>query len=256
MKLFRMLFDEEGEKSEESKGSEEKTFTQEQVNSINKKEREKRETAEASLVETQKIMESLKNQSTMSAEESKKLNEKIEELETKNLSSEQKAARALENAQKKTEEEINTLKEQGKVWQERFSKQRVETDILKASEGGEKKAKALNPNQLIDLLAHRVTLEPVKDDEGNETGEFNSTIPDFRDTDKDGKELKVKMTIIEAIDRMREMEEYANLFANEKVGGLGIFGNKNKSKKTTDEQIEKMSGDEYIEARKEGKVKL
>ena len=76
---------------------------------------------------------------------------------------------------------------------------------------------------------------------------------EFSDTDKEGKPVTLDLTIAEAVKRMSEMDEYANLFKSEGTGGVGGV-NRGSSKPLDAKKIAATDPALYRKLRAEGKI--
>jgi hypothetical protein len=79
---------------------------------------------------------------------------------------------------------------------------------------------AYNSDQVMRLLRPMTSLKPATDEGGKETGQFR-TVVDFPDHDEKGEEVTFSGTPNEIVKRMRDLDEYANLFNSNVVAGLG-----------------------------------
>ena len=229
----------------------EKTFTQEEVNRFNKEERLKRETAETKTKELNTLVQDLQNQQNMSADEKAALVTKLEELETANLTSEQQLARSQKKTQEEFDAKLNKANEDSETWQARYSNERIRTALLLAAEGDKDHAKAYNAEQINDLLQSKTVITPVLDEEGEPTGEFQTMVKGFNDTDTDGNPIKSDLSVTDAVNRMREMDRYANLFQNTAISGLDLMANGRTGKPKSEE---KLSVAEYAKLHREKKL--
>lgn len=246
-KLFLALYD--GDATPEPEPKPVETFTQEQVNSFNKKANDAAKAAKTEAEELRALNADLQNQQTMSSEEKEELQKRIKAFEDRDLSEAEKTARAVKKAQEDHETELTSAKENGQKWQKLFSTNRIESSIRKEASSGANPAS--NADQFVDLLAHRTELVAVKNDDGNETGEFSPIVKGFRLIDEKGEEHSVDLTVTETIGHMREMEKYSNLFKDGSVPGTGQ--KKTKGRIPGKEKLTKdMTAKEYRDRRKAG----
>ena len=91
------------------------------------------------------------------------------------------------------------------------------------------------------------------DSEGKPTGKLIPKVK-LQDKDKDGKPVTLELLVPEAIKRMKEMEQYFNLFKGEGTGGIGGM-NRGSGKGQPDfVKLAKENPAEYRRLRREGKI--
>lgn len=223
------------------------TFTQDEVNSILKKEKEKyREQMQSTVSE----LEMLRKKANLTKEEKAQLDTKIEDLQNQLLTKEQKAQTELERYRKNAEKEKTTLTEELATWKARYSKSTIERSIMDAG----LKHDAVDPEQLVKLLSHDTQIVEELNEDGEPTGNLVPKVT-FKDTDKDGKPIELKLTPEETVKRMSEIDRYFNLFKNKGSGGMGDLSRRNKGEPSIAD-LAKSNPNEYVEKRMKGELSL
>ena len=200
--------------------SKDKKFNQEEVNGIIAKEKRKFEEKHNELMGQ---VEELKQLANLKDEDRKRFEEKVQELQSSKLTTEQQYQKELKTLQKEFETTKQQLTESQQFWQNQFQTERKRNDILSAATSSEHKA--FNPNQIYDLLSPKTEVKPVIDDQGNETGEFQ-TVTKMRTKDESNKDVTIDMPVKDAIKHMFDNpEEYGNLFESNLKSGLSSSNN-------------------------------
>lgn len=231
----------------EPEANPQKTFTQEELNGILKKEKEKnRGQLEKALSEVQM----LRKKANLTSEEKIQLDKRVEDLQDQLLTKEQRAKNEIEKLQKKAEEERTQLEQERNDWRERFTTTTIERTILDAAH----EHNAFDPEQIVLMLKPNTQLAEELSEEGEPTGNL---IPKtlFKDTDKEGKAVELKLSVSEAVKRMSEMDRYANLFKYEGQGGFGRQTRPGKGQPTPIDMA-KEDPQGYIEKRMKGELEL
>ena len=200
-----------------SGGGGDQNFTQEQVNSMMKKEREKIEVKFKA--QTQKQLEEinkLRQDKDLTESQRKKLDDRASTLSAELMTEKERAEADKKAAETKHAAELETATEQGTKWQGLYETQMKETDILVAAD----KHGAYNVTQLLALVAPLTHVVPVKDDKGEETGKFVTVVKTAM-KDKDGKFVEKTTTPDEYIDYLKGQKEFQNLFVSQRPGGTG-----------------------------------
>jgi len=144
------------------------------------------------------------------------LQSRIETLQNEGKTKEQLAAEERGKLEKKLTGEIGKKDAEVKLWKSKYETFRSQTEILTAAGA----AKAHNSAQIYNILRPDTVMEEEVGEDGKPTGEYIPKV-NFRDKDKDGKPVVLKLSVAEAIKRMTEMEEHMNLFDSGGTAGLG-----------------------------------
>lgn len=218
-----------------------KTFTQDEVNAIMKKEKDK---AKVDREKTIQDLEKLQASVQLTEQQKQQMEQQIESLRSQNMTTEEQARRAKEKLE-------NDFK--GQLAQTQAEKDRWAADYQNLKIGYEINTAAAQ-NGVLDnsvrfveaLLRPQTRLVPDLGDDGKPNGEHTAKVR-FQDVDKNGKPVIVDYTIPEAVKRMKEKpDEYGNLFRATTAGGAGASsGTPGKKPNPAN-----MSMDEYMATRK------
>lgn len=219
------------------------TFTQEQVNTMMADERRKMQDKQK---KTLGELDTLKNKASLTVKEKTELEKRIEELNNQYLTSEEKARRAEEEAEKKRADQIQTLTIERDGWVSKHSKLVVKTAIVDAAAA----EKAVQHEQILALIGPKTRLVERLDDEGKPTGEYEPRVS-FPDKNKEDVDIVLELSVHEAVKRMKELPRYGNLFEGTKIGGLGGSGSQTKGGKVDLAKIAKEDPAAYRKLRNE-----
>jgi hypothetical protein len=217
-----------------------KTFTQEQVNAMLAEDRRKHKTqVEKTVAELEALK---KNNKGLSEKEKSELTKRIEDLNATLLTKEELAAKEKEKLQNEHKKVLTDVSAERDAWKNRY----VDSTIEGALTGAAAATEAFNPSQIVSLLRGTTRLVEVTDEAGNPTGKFEAKIS-LADVDKEGKPVTLELTALEALKRMKDREDFANLFKSNVTGGLGGSGNQGAGK---DVDPSKMSPEQWMAHRK------
>ena len=190
-----------------------KTFTQDDVNRLLAKEKRDAQTKQQKLVEE---LEALKTSANLTAEERTALETRIENLRQEYMTKEELTKREKDKLKKDMETSMQTLTTERDGWKNRYTDATIMRNITDAAAEN----KAYRPQQIVAILRSTTRLVEALDGEGKPTGELIPKVT-LSDVDKDGKSVTLDLSVKDAVKRMREMGEYANLFVGEGTGGVG-----------------------------------
>ncbi len=201
---------------------------------------------------TQKALDevaALRTKVKLTDQERRDLDKRLEKLQQDSMTKEELAKREREKTIKKYETDIRDLTKERDTWQSRYQTTLIDNSITQEAV----KAKAYNPNQILAILKPQVVLEDDVDSDGNATGKHVPKV-NLPDVDKEGKSITLKLSVADALKRMAEREDSANLFAQEGSGGLGHRG----SGGHQEVDIRTLAKDaaKYREAKAKGQIKL
>lgn len=164
-------------------------------------------------------LEKLRDMANTSEAVKARLNEQIDALKTQMATKEEALMRELEDWRKKYAEDTKKHQEAAEAYQRRWREQMIATDIITNAE----RQDAFSARQVFDLLARTADVKPRLDEQGNETGEYQTVIT-IRDIDPKTKTEKlVTLPADQAIKRMKEIpEQYGNLFRPADRSGTGL----------------------------------
>lgn len=189
------------------------SFTQEQVNTMLADQKRKIQTKTN---DTIKQLENLKKTSNLTKSEKETVEKQLTSLRSTMETEKQRAVREKAAQKNEYETRIATLTADRDKFNSLYTNSTIKRSIADAAEGN----KAIHSTQIEAILNPNTTLVEDVDSEGNATGLMKASVK-FQDVDKDGNALTVSYTPAEAVKRMTEMPQYANLFESTNVGGAG-----------------------------------
>lgn len=217
-------------------GTGEKTFTKAELDQMIEQERKVNTDRNRKVLDQ---LEEFKKNQSLSAQEKETLQKKIDEFQGLILTKDEQIEKERKKAEKKFNEEKEALTKQKDFWESRYRDSTIHANIVSASTT----AKAVNPSQILAILGSKASLVEEKDEQGNVSG-FSVKIK--YNAVKDGKSYTLDLTPAEAIERMKEDEQYQNLFTDTLKGGSGMGENARRTATT----IKDMGMSEYLERRK------
>ena len=208
------------------------TFTQDEINSIVKKEREGFQKKHR---ETLKQLEDLRAEKTTTAEQAAKLDKQINTMRTELMSEKERAEAEKHRIEDEHKRALSGAEDSRDEWRVRYERSTIEGEIVNAAV----KHKAVLPDQLIRMIDAK--MEEGSDDEGKPNGVFSRTV---ETTVKEGEKDVVKKLSIDAhVEWMKGQEQFANLFLATGKGGTGY---RKGSKGGGGGEADGMSADEMI----------
>lgn len=205
------------ESKTETKTEETKTFTQDQVNELMARDRRKNQEAQKRIVGQ---LEEYQKVAKLTADEKEALEKQIDELRQQTMSAEELAKQAADKTAKEHATIISQLESEKEQWRNRHDNLVIESAITRASvQHG-----AVDPDQILAVLrTKQLKMVDVLGDDGKPSG---MSVPRVKlpDVNKEGKPIELDLTVEDAVKRMKDLDKYANLFKNSKVGGMGNSG--------------------------------
>jgi len=192
------------------------TFNQKQVNAILKREKDKMEAKYKQQIQKQlDEVNQLKKAKDLTEAQRKKLDDRAASLQAELLTEREKAEAEKKRADEKHRTELDGVSAERDTWKGRYEDDRRENAILRAAS----KHDAYNAKQLVGLIAPKVKVTEVLDDDGNGTSIFKTSI----DAEvKEGDKMVMKnMTVDQYVEHMKGQDEFANLFIVKRIGGTG-----------------------------------
>lgn len=189
------------------------TFTQDQVNSILKKEKESwRKSTEKQLDELKTLRETL----NLTQQQKEQMDTQIKEYESQLLSKEELAKREQTRLQEAAKKQLDGVATERDQWKKLYSDSFIDGGLSKAA----KDAKAFNPEQIVMILQGRTRLAAATDESGKATGQYKLEVA----WNENGTDIFVPPA--EAVKRMKEApERFGNLFESDAKGGVGGVNN-------------------------------
>lgn len=142
------------------------------------------------------------------------LESQLEELRIQSLSKEEQIKAKADKDRKDLEAKAKTYETEAKGWRERYSSEKVQSELLSAAE----KEEAFRSQQIVDLLKGRSRLAEMIDQSTNKpTGKFQTLVS--IEQVKDGQSVTIDVSPADAVKAMKETDP--NLFKSNMTGGLG-----------------------------------
>lgn len=195
-----------------------KTFTQADVDRLMA---EHRKGLQTQLQDAVKQLETVRETANLTQQQKDELDARIQTLTQQHQTKEQQLAAEVEKVNKKYKSDTETLAQEGNKWKSSFNNLLVENSIILGAE----KHKAASTKQMIALLGSKAKVVEEVDDKGQATGKFVVKLPMVINDAKTKQPVALELDIVEAIGKMREDPENANLFLTDGKPGLG--GNNN-----------------------------
>jgi len=222
-----------------------KQFNQDDVNRFLASEKRKWKEQQQKAIDE---LEALRAKANLTEEERQQYDDRIEQMKNELLTKEQLTQKEKQKMEKQYKKQIEDLTGERDAWQGRFTEATITRAITDAAVSND----AYVPGQIVAIVRPNTRLIEELDKEGKPTGHMIPVVK-LNDTDKDGKPVTLELSPSEAIKRMKEMDDYLNLFKGEGTGGIGGM---NRGGSTKQMDLKKLAKDPaaYRAARKEGKV--
>jgi len=159
----------------------------------------------------------LRSKAQLTNQQSQELDARLDQIQNEMRTKEEQARLAAEKAQKQYRQSMESLEAEKNTWQQRFTESTIERSLTDAAAANN----AFSPRQIVAILGRNTQLVEVLDEEGKPTGQLSPKVR-YATKDKDGKPVTLDLTPSDAIKRMKEEEEYLNLFRGEGSGGAGL----------------------------------
>lgn len=187
---------------------------QNQLNSVLKTEREKRDKV---ITDLKTEIETLSKRSNFTKEEKEELEARVGNLQSELMTKEEKAKAEAKRLEKERDEAIQNLTTERDSWRSRFESDRIRNSIVDAA----MHHKAYNPSQIHTLLRDEATMKEVLGDDGKPTGEY-AVVVNVETVDEETKKTKkLEMSPQEAVEHIKKIEDHQNLFKSDGTGGIG-----------------------------------
>lgn len=204
----------EAEPDSLSESETEKKFSQSDVNRFMQENKQALQKENQTLLDQMRRLEAGSN---LSKKERIELQDRIKELEQKVLTKEELAERERQKLERERKTAIDEISKDRDSWKDRYTAQTIRNTIY----DGAAREKAVSQSQIYAILRSMTSLEEEIDADGNRSGNLAPMV-DYEDTDKEGKPVRLKLTVAQAIKRMKETPDlFGNLFESDKVAGMG-----------------------------------
>lgn len=199
----------EGEPDPEPDSKPEKTFTQEEVNAFLAKDKK---TFQFKIKSQLDEINALKEKQSLTSQERKELEAKIEQLEKDLMTKEQLEKEKLEKVKNEREEELQTANKAKEIWKNQYIEEKVRREISDAAIEND----AYHPEQIVAILQSRT--EIIGDLEKDKKLDIKIKLTE---KDEENKDVELILSPSDAVKRMSETDKYLNLFKGKGVGGVG-----------------------------------
>ena len=219
----------EGENDEDTTSTsdnEEVTFTPEQQAIINARIVAETKTATEQAKSALGELEALRSKANMSAKARNELDQRIETLSKQIRTKEEQALSEREKLVKSHRDEVDDLTNSRENWKQRYTTMAINNSITQACV--HKDHTAFNPETVIAVLRPLTSLSEELDDGGKPTGNLVPRV-EIKTVDKEGQNVTLDLSPIEAVKHLSEQESYAHLFKHSGSGGVGALGNRQTS---------------------------
>ena len=232
-------------------------FDQDEVNTINKDERLKRESAEKQVeqntVEKETLLgqiETMKKTAQLTDEQKTQYDKEIEDLRQKGLTDIQKQEEAIATLKGQVKQvEVDSTKTISD-WESRHHKMLVTNEIMRNLGDTEEHTAARQTDPLVALLSPKIIVEKSDD------GKYTPVVKDFPVKSEKGEIENKDVSISQAVTELFKTEQYRYLF-NEKgksgTGGDGGEGNKG-NEDISDPDVPPEDGARYSAWREKHKI--
>jgi len=223
-----------------------KTFTQEEVNKFLADEKRKTK-AQADKLVTE--LEAMKSKASLTAQEREEIEARLESVKSEFMTKEEMLKQEKERVEKKLKTDLDSKTKEADTWKAKFTQSTITRSITDAAVAAE----AFSPRQIVAQLSNNARLVEVLDGSNKPTGEFVAKVK-ITETDKDGKDITLDLEVGEAVKKMSDQAEFANLFKGKGTGGTG--GQNRGGGKATDLKTAAQDPATYRRLRAEGKLSL
>ena len=194
-----------------------KTFTQDDVDKIvgerlaREKDRFKVEKADL-LRQYNELLENHK----LTDEQRRAYEVRVNDLESQVLSKDELAAKRIRQREEEWAAKFKHMEEKLGHFKKQHESYRIRTEILKSASA----SRALNPSQVLGLLAPSAQVEEVLDDQGKFTGQYRVMVAVA--AEEDGQAIEKCLPVREAVKVFLEQPSNFNLVKSTVRGGSGF----------------------------------
>jgi hypothetical protein len=154
----------------------------------------------------------------MTEEQKQGLEQTIERLQTESMTAAEVAKRDRDKMTREFQAQLDKQRKETELWRNMYTEEKIERDLLDAAISN----KAINPNQIKNVLKPQSKLVPELTKDGQPTGKWVPKIA-FQDKKEDGEVITLELSPHDTVKRMSEMPDHWNLFNSGANGGLGSF---------------------------------
>jgi predicted nuclease with TOPRIM domain len=208
-------------------------FTPEQQEVINGIVAKEKDALKKKVADVEGQLTTLSQEKNLTEEQKAALESNLENLRAELRTKEEQAKHERDKAVSELQGKVKELSAQAEDWRTKHITSTIERSILDAASSGG----AYNPKQIKAILGPTTKMD--------ETGDIKTIV------NVEGKELVLSPE--EAVKRMSEAKEFANLFNSNLNSGSGFTPNSGKGPEIDPATL---TTEDYIKLRKEGKLKL
>lgn len=151
----------------------------------------------------------------LSDEEREAYAARIDALEQSYLSKQQLSERNAVKKEKELQSLIENLQAENGRWRGSYQDEVVRNQIYLDTS----RLDGVDPEQFARILGPDISWKEIPLEDGNGTS-YEPRVK-FADTDKEGKPVTVELTIRQAMERMKELDRYSNLYKSGVKSGVG-----------------------------------
>lgn len=226
--------------------SNEKTFSQTDVNTYLAEDRRKHQ---EKITKLEASYKQILTDTNLQKEQRVKLEAELADVQKMNRTKEQQAEYDRKQERERFTTEVEDLKESAEKWEDLYKSSVIDRSLQDAALAQD----AFNPTQIMGLLRPMTRMQEQTDDNGDSLGQFSPVI-DFLDVNEtNGEQETTLRTPEEAVQRMKELPQfYGNLFRSNVVSGVGS-GSATGGVKSGEGRIDptKLTAEQYRKVRKE-----
>lgn len=225
-------------------GADGKVFTQDDLNRFLAEDRRKHEQKIAKL---ESDLQGALTNSKLTADERSSLESSLSDLRKQFRSVEQEAVEEKRRIESEYTNRVKQLEEEKSAWQRRYT----ESTIQRALTDAANKHGAYNTDQIISQLWNSTRMVEIVGDDGKPTGVSEPMVDLFEINPDSGERVTTQRTPEDALKRMSELPQYANLFKSNVASGLSAASATGRLKPGSNGQVDvkKLSHDEYMKIR-------
>lgn len=226
-------------------GPDGKLFTQDDLNKFLAEDRRKHQ-QKIEKLETD-LQGALQN-AQLTAEERSSLESSLSDLRKQFRSKEQEAEEQKRKIENEFQDRVKRLEQEKSEWQKRYT----ESTIQRALTDAANKHGAYNTDQIISQLWNSTRMVEIVGDDGKPTGVSEPMVDLFEINPDSGERVTTQRTPEDALKRMSELPQYANLFKSNVASGLSAASATGRLKPGSNGQVDvkKLTHEEYMKIRK------
>ena len=192
-------------------------FTPEQQTHINKMMAAEKKKHQKTVQKAVEEAQAASKRAQLTAQERSDLDNRLELIQNEMRTKDEQSKRAATKAREAYTAEKTALETDRDSWKNRFTESTIERSITDAAATNN----AFSPKQIVAILGRNTQLVPKLNEDGQPTAILEPKVR-YNTTDKDGKPVTLDLSPEEAVKRMKDEDEYLNLFRGEGASGAGL----------------------------------